>query len=299
MRCLDCLKSAGIWSMMKKSSVSRMQRFMYFLFCVMLWKSERDPTVKQCMGTNIDMVRKFTRIQSFGHNWPRADGTQVDYSQDSTPSSSSTKSKSSRTKWATQRASYLDVDVEWHHVEDRKTTRRNVLLITHLCLFSQKDFQQDLGHSSDLVQKRSCFLIYIDRPRGELNSWWSNSQKANTQFSEPRVHCPEERSKAKEVDNYQYTSAPMEIRLKPFFLHNDFCQSAQYLRSSFTCVWGIQCLSSKNKETRCGRAIRPVVHARFVISWQSVLTTCHWLGKLYELVSVFCHEVLSDFNCFQ
>ena len=29
------------------------------------------------------------------------------------------------------------------------------------------------------------------------------------------------------------------------------------------------------------------------------LTTCHWLCKLQELVSMFCHQVLSDFNCFQ
>ena len=53
--------------------------------------------------------------------------------------------------------------------------------------------------------------------RESLNWWWSNSEKADTQFSEPRVHCPEERSKAKEVENYQYTSVPMEIRLKLFF----------------------------------------------------------------------------------
>ena len=35
------------------------------------------------------------------------------------------------------------------------------------------------------------------------------------------------------------------------------------------------------------------------ISWQSVLTTSHWLCKLWEFFSVFCREVLSDFNCFQ
>ena len=40
--------------------------------------------------------------------------------------------------------------------------------------------------------------------------------RANTQFSEQRVRCLEERSKAKEVENYQYTSGPMEIRLKLF-----------------------------------------------------------------------------------
>ena len=33
----------------------------------------------------------------------------------------------------------------------------------------------------------------------------------------PRVHCPEERSKAKVVENYQYTSALMGKRLKLFF----------------------------------------------------------------------------------
>ena len=35
--------------------------------------------------------------------------------------------------------------------------------------------------------------------------------------SEPRVHCLEERSKAKEVENYLYTSVPMGIQLKLFF----------------------------------------------------------------------------------
>ena len=45
----------------------------------------------------------------------------------------------------------------------------------------------------------------------------SNSEKADTQFSVPRVHSLEERSKAKEVDNYQNTSVPMERRMKLFF----------------------------------------------------------------------------------
>ena len=36
-----------------------------------------------------------------------------------------------------------------------KTMRRNVLLTPHLCLYVQKDFQQDVGHSSDLDPKRS------------------------------------------------------------------------------------------------------------------------------------------------
>ena len=41
-------------------------------------------------------------------------------------------------------------------------------------------------------------------------------EKADTQFSGPRVHCPEERSETKVVDNYQYTSALIRERLKLF-----------------------------------------------------------------------------------
>ena len=36
-----------------------------FRFCIMPWKDEREPTIKYCMGRQIDVVQKFTRIQSF------------------------------------------------------------------------------------------------------------------------------------------------------------------------------------------------------------------------------------------
>ena len=36
-----------------------------------------------------------------------------------------------------------------------------VLLIPHLCLYSQKDFQQDIGHLSDLDQKQSGILLIL------------------------------------------------------------------------------------------------------------------------------------------
>ena len=40
-----------------------------------------------------------------------------------------------------------------------KTMNRNVLLMPHLCLYLQKDFQQDIGHSSDLDRKQSGILL--------------------------------------------------------------------------------------------------------------------------------------------
>ena len=86
-----------------------------------------------------------------------------------------------------------------------------------------------------------------------LNWWCWLSEKADTQFSKPRVHCPEECSKAKEVENYQYTSVPMEKTI------------AQYLRGSRRNVWRVQGLSSKNGETRAGRTIWPIVRASKVV----------------------------------
>ena len=50
-----------------------------------------------------------------------------------------------------------------------KTMKRNVLLLPHLCLYSQKDFQQEIGHSSDLDQKQSGILISMKRLGGECD----------------------------------------------------------------------------------------------------------------------------------
>ena len=58
-------------------------------------------------------------------------------------------------------------------------------------------------------------------PQGEWDTmaekWWWHSQKANTQSSEPRVHCPEECSEAKVVENCRSTIVPTRKRLQLFF----------------------------------------------------------------------------------
>ena len=48
-----------------------------------------------------------------------------------------------------------------------KTMNRNVLLIPHLCLYSQSDFQEDVGHFSDMDQKRSGILTCDSKPHEE------------------------------------------------------------------------------------------------------------------------------------
>ena len=52
--------------MMKKSSVSRMQRFVYSQ--ILPWKDELEPTIKYCLGTAVGLVPKFITIQNFGQN---------------------------------------------------------------------------------------------------------------------------------------------------------------------------------------------------------------------------------------
>ena len=50
-----------------------------FRFCIMPWKDEREPTIKYCMGRQVDVVQEFITIQNFGHNWQRTDGIRMEY----------------------------------------------------------------------------------------------------------------------------------------------------------------------------------------------------------------------------
>ena len=49
-------------------SLQRTKVYVFFRFCIMSWKDEREPTIKHCMGRQVDVVQEFITIQSFGHN---------------------------------------------------------------------------------------------------------------------------------------------------------------------------------------------------------------------------------------
>ena len=163
-------------------------------------------------------------------------------SQDPLHCSSSKKSKSSCTKWATQVNSKDELSscrcsmtshCEW------KTMNRNVLLITCVCV-CKKMSSRALVIPRTWVRNKVVFH-YQRKNQDEngiesLNWWWSNLAKANIQSSEPRVHWPEERSKAKEVENYRYTSVPKEIRLKLFFAQLFLVISSVSTEQSQMCV---------------------------------------------------------------
>ena len=215
MRFLECLKSAGkilhgnnyLWSMMKRSSVSRMQRLMYSqILCYVLerWTRTRHQIL---LGNNSWIGSK---IHHHTEHWTQLTENRWN-SSGIFPRihyiAAHPRSPKVHEKWANQNNSKDELSsCRWSMTSfgELKTMNRNVLLIPHLCLYLHKDLQQDIGHSSDLDQKQSGILLTTkdNKENGteSLNWWWSNSEKADTQFSEPRVHCLEERSKAKEVE---------------------------------------------------------------------------------------------------
>ena len=78
-----------------------------------------------------------------------------------------------------------------------KTMRRNVLLIPHLCLHLQKRFPPGRWSFVGPGSEKKCYFTYT----------WQTT----------RIMGQEECLRAKEVENYQYTSVLMRIRLKLFF----------------------------------------------------------------------------------
>ena len=211
-----------------------------FRFCVMSWKSESEPNIKFCLGRTVGLVQRFITIHNFG----RADGIRVGYFPGFTTLQLCYKVQEFMTKngrpIAIPKDELSSCRCFMTSYGDLKTMNGNAMQTPHVGLYKRKDFQQDVGHSSDLDQKQSGILLaltdHVENGTESLNWWWSNSEKADTQFSEPRVHCPKKRSKANEVEYYQYTSVPMAIRLKPFFAQLFLLSSSVSTEQSPICV---------------------------------------------------------------
>ena len=183
---MECIHLTG-WFFMETFIFDRWKRshqslaregLRIFRFCVMPWKDEREPTIKYCLGRLTDVVQEFTTIQSFGRNWRRTDGIRVKYFPRihyiaARPRSPKVHEQNERPR-TSPRTNYLHVKVQIHR--ELKTMKRHVLIMPHLCLYLQKDFQQDVGHSSDLDQKRSGILSTTkdqkENGKKSQNWWW-------------------------------------------------------------------------------------------------------------------------------
>ena len=148
--------------------------------------------------------------------------------------------------------------------------KRNVSLIPHLCLYSQKDFQQDVGHSSDLGQKQSGI------PQTKKDQEENGIRVAELMMIKigrkrtPSFPCNESvlsrnAQKQRSWKIIFFTSVPMVIRLKLFFAQSFLSISSVSKEQSAEMCEEVQYLSNKHRETCCGRAIRPIFRASRLI----------------------------------
>ena len=127
-------------------------------------------------------------------------------------------------------------DISWRSKDNEQECKSNANLVS----ISARGFSSGRWSFLGLGLERKWYSTYGSRPQGEWDRvaelMMINFQKADAQFSVPRVHWPEERSKAKEVENYQYTCALMRERLKLFFAQLFLVISSVFTEQSQKCV---------------------------------------------------------------
>ena len=195
-----------------------------FRFCVMPWKDEREPTIKYCLWRQIDVVHKFITLQNFEHNWWWSNGIRVEYFPRFTTLQLCYRVQEFMSKTSIQpedftgRIIFMSIfnDISWWSKENKQECESSAQLVS---IYAKKDSHQEDGNSSDLDQNRSATLEC--KPQGEWDRIAElitfKFSETNIQSSDPQVHCLEEYSRSKVVENYQYTSAHMRERLKLFF----------------------------------------------------------------------------------
>ena len=78
------------------------------------------------------------------------------------------------------------------------------------------DLLSDLGEAPETFTGRILFMSMFNDISCDRKGCW-NSQKADIIFSAQRLHCPGVYSRAKDMENCQYTSLQIIRKLKLFF----------------------------------------------------------------------------------
>ena len=120
------------------------------------------------------------------------------------------------------RTDHFHVDVQRHLMRiERQQERMRVKCSTRFSLCEKIRSRTMVIPRAWIREKVVFYQWRVHKVNGTqwLKRWWWHSQKADTQSSEPRVHCPEECLKAKVVENCWYIIVPTRKRLKLFFAH--------------------------------------------------------------------------------
>ena len=137
-------------TMMKKSTVSRMQSFTYFRIPCHVLERWTKIHIQILSGKQVDVVQEFTAIQNFGHNWWWVNGIRVEIS----PGFMSKMCE--KPEECTKRIMLMSMfnEISWRFHNNERECESNETSV----LFMRKDFHQEDGHSSDLEQKKRLLM---------------------------------------------------------------------------------------------------------------------------------------------
>ena len=210
----------------------------------MPWKDEREPKVKHCMGGKIDVVQKFTRIQSFGQNWWWANGIRVDYlprihHDGALHQSPRVTVKIERNTRKIHRTDYLHVDFQ-RHLMGSKDNKKDCESSAQFVSLYAKRFGAGRWSFLGPGSEKKWYSISGDSPQGE---WDRIAEQMLLTFC--RKHTPgipiHESIIQRSAEKQRQWKIVNTLLRRPgndwnCFSHN-FCQSAQYFRSSRRNVW--------------------------------------------------------------
>ena len=253
---------------MKKSSVSRMQWFMYSqILCYVLerWIRTQHQILFGSDSWNGSKIHHNTELwtQSTENRWnssgicPRIQYIAARRRSPKVHEQNVRTRHNSKDELSSCRCSMTS------HGEI-KTMKRNVLLIPHLCLCSQKDFQQDVGHSFlGPGSEKKWYSTCNERPRGE---WDRVAELMMIKFRESghpvfRATSPLSRGVLKGKGGGK--------------LSVHFCADGDTIETVFRTIISVNQLSVNGAVSElCERNTVPVRQARGDPCWQGNLTHC-------------------------
>ena len=245
----ECLESAGeilhgnnfLWSMMKKSSVSRMQRFTYSqILCY--------PTSNTAWEQQLGWFKDSSQYRTLDTIDGELMGFEWNISQDSLHCSLSTKSKSSWTKWANPNTSKDELSscrcsvtsIIWRNKDNETECIANSTLVS---LF-EKRFPAGRWSFLGPGSKTKWYSTDKERPGGK---WDRVPELMMIKFRESghpvfRATSPFSRGMLTSRGGGKLSihfCADGET-IETVFSTINFCQPAQYLRSSLRIVWRVR-----------------------------------------------------------
>ena len=213
----------------------------------MLWKDERESTIKYCLGRQIDVIQKFISVQNLGHNWWWVNGIRVEYFQGFTTLQLCYEVQEFMSKMSIQPEDFTGRIIFMSMFNDISCFfKQECELSTQLVSICAKRFSPGRWSFFGPGSEKQWCSTHESKPQGE---WDRVAELMMLKFGESRHTVlrsisPLSRGmlKSKGGGNLAIHFCADEVTIDTVFRTIIFCQSAQYLRSSLRFAWRMQIL---------------------------------------------------------